>query len=260
MNLALGRLEAARDDSGATISAYQAALNNLWRPDEAPRRYQVRLELARYLLAHDQRSRALSELLIVSADMPDTAAAHAEVGGLFLAAAEPARALTQLERARALEPADQAVALASGQAAFAVGNDSAALRHLRAAPDLAAARDLAATITLVLSHDPLLPRLVHRRAGTPPPRRTGAGAAAAARAAPAPPPPVSRRHRRRRRRNWIDSRRRSTPGRDRPPVMDLLDDGVELIARIEADTASCGPPTPLDQALTLIGRRHAGRS
>ena len=87
VNLALGRLEPARDATGATIGAYQAALNNLWRVDEAPRRYQVRVELARYLLAHDQRSRALSELLIVSADMPDTAAAHAEVGGLFLEAA-----------------------------------------------------------------------------------------------------------------------------------------------------------------------------
>ena len=51
--------------------------------------------------------------------MPDTAAAHAEVGGLFIEAAEPARALTQLERARALDPANQAVALAAGQAAFA---------------------------------------------------------------------------------------------------------------------------------------------
>jgi hypothetical protein len=42
-------------------------------------------------------------------------------------------------------------------------------------------------------------------------------------------------------------------------VIDALDDGVELIARIEAETAACGLPTALDRALVLIGQRHEAR-
>jgi predicted Zn-dependent protease len=259
VNLALGRLEATHGDIGATISAYHAALDNLWRPAEARSRYQVRVELVRYLLARDQRSRALSELLIVSAEMPDTAAALTEVGSLFLEASEPGRALTQLERARALDSRNQAVALAAGRAAFALGQDGLAVRHLRAAPDLAPARDLASTIALALSNDPLLPRLSAAQRE----RRLRGGLRQArvrlAQCTPvvtadgrADPLPLT---------EQLNAFEASlAPGRHRPPVVDQLDDGVELIARIESQTASCIPQATLDQALILIGRRHAGPS
>ena len=259
VNLALGRLEAVHGDASATIGAYQAALNNLWRPDDAVSRYQVRVELARYLLAQHQRSRALSELLIVSTEIPDTTAAHAELGGLFSEAAEPARALAQLERARALDPSNQSVALASGRAAFALGDDAMALRHLRAAPDLAPARELASTITLALANDPLLPRLSaaererRLRAGLAQARLRLEGCTAGSPPAEGAPPSGLL--------EQLDRFDASlAPQRNRAPVVDVLDDGVELIAGIEAQTVACGPPAALDRALALIGRRHAGPS
>jgi tetratricopeptide (TPR) repeat protein len=260
VSLALGRLAASGNDMGTAITAYHAALNNLWRPEETAARYQVRVELARYLLAHDQRSRALSELLLVGAELPDTAAAHADLAAMLMTAGEPARALTALERAAALEPANQAVRLAAGQAAFALGDDRRTLRHLRAAPDIAAARDLAATSEFALSLDPLLPRLTlsererRLRAGLAQAtsRLDQCGPAAAGRPGGAAEPL-------RERLNRFEASLLSGARPHDPHVADLLDDGVELIAQIEASTTGCAVTTPLDEALALIGRRHEGR-
>jgi tetratricopeptide (TPR) repeat protein len=257
-NLALGRLEAAHGEKGAAIGAYQTALNALWRPADAAARYQVRTELVRYLLARGERSRALSELLIISADMPDTALAHAEAGTMFAAAGEPSRALDQLEKSLALDRTNQSVQFSAGEAALAAGDDARALRHLRAAGDLTAARELASVVTLAVSHDPLLPRLPSAererrlRAGLQQVRGRLEGCAASP-ADTAASPLL----------NEIDRFESSlAPGKGRraTPVADLVDDGVELIARAEAQAVACGPATPLDQALTLIGRRHQARS
>ncbi|MEO7274276.1 MAG: tetratricopeptide repeat protein [Vicinamibacterales bacterium] len=259
VNLALGRLEADHGDAAATISAYQSALNSLWHPGDAVARYQVRIELARYLLAQDQRSRSLSELLIVAADVPDTAAAHADVGQLLLAAGEPSRALLQLQRSLALNQADETVQFAAGRAALAAGDDSRALRHLRAAAELAPARHLATVITLVLAHDPLLPRLPSAererrlRVGLAQVRTRLAGCPAGA----GPRVDTSGLA------GEVDSFEASLASKRKRrtiPVVDLVDDGVELMARVEALTVACGPAQPLDQALSLIGRRHEARS
>jgi tetratricopeptide (TPR) repeat protein len=258
VNLARARLEAAHGDPAATISAYQNVLNVLWHPGDAVSRYQVRLELARYLIAHEQRSRALSELLIVAADAPDTPEAHADVGRLLLDAGEPARALAQLQRSLALRQADQAVQLSAGQAALAMGDDARALRYLRGASELAPARGLAAVTTLVLASDPLLPRLPSAererrlRAGLLRIGQRLAGCAAAA----APQTDIAELS------SEVDAFNASLtmrPHRRGPPVVDLLDDGIALIGRVEARTAACGPVEPLDEALTIIARRHETR-
>ncbi|MEO8077850.1 MAG: tetratricopeptide repeat protein [Acidobacteriota bacterium] len=259
VSLALGRLEAAHGDPSATISAYQSALNDLWRQSDAPARYQIRSELAHYLLAHAQRGRALSVLLILTADMPDTAVAHADVGRMMLAAGEPARALAQLQQSLALTPSDQAVQLSAGQAAFGAGDDVEALGHLRAAADLGPARDLAAVIALALSHDPLLPRLTaaererRLRAGLQQVKDRLAGCVTS----PDSTPDIAGLA------LQVQTFENSLAARSKrrgEPVVDLIDDGVELIARVENETTGCGVASPLDQALSLIGRRHEARS
>ena len=159
VNLELGRLESSAGDLNTVVTYYHAALDEMWRPEDAARRHEVRTELARYLIAHGQGSRALSELLIISADMPDTAVAHGEVGALFLGAGESPRALSQIDRAIALNPADPSLHLAAGRAAFAAGDYGAAQRYLAGAAALPQARDLQVRIALVLSNDPLRPRL-----------------------------------------------------------------------------------------------------
>jgi tetratricopeptide (TPR) repeat protein len=65
-NLQLARLEARGTDAEAARRYYQNALAGLWRPEQAEDRRLVRIELIGFLLAHEQRARALSELLVLS--------------------------------------------------------------------------------------------------------------------------------------------------------------------------------------------------
>jgi len=61
------------------------------------RRQQVRLELIHLLLDHNQRSRALSELLILGSEVPQSAGANAEIAKLFLSAGDAQHALGYFE-------------------------------------------------------------------------------------------------------------------------------------------------------------------
>jgi Tfp pilus assembly protein PilF len=258
VSLALGRLESREGSIEPAIEAYQSALADLWRPTDATARYQVRSELAQYLLRRGAVDRALPEILFVSAEVPDTATAHADVGAMFLAAGEPARALTQLERALTLSPSDADVRLKAGQAAIALGQDRRALQHLRVAEALPAARDLATVIALVLAHDPLLPRL---SAAERERRLRGILSLAHARLDACDSDAGSQETRAQLRQELDEmTGALATAARRRTPVVDLVDDAVGIVARMERQTESCGAVTPLDRALRLIGARHEARS
>jgi predicted Zn-dependent protease len=257
VNLALGRLEARQGDVNTTVGYYQAALNNLWRQQEAPDRHRIRRELIDFLLASGQRSRALSEILMLAADLPDTAAAHAEAGQLFLDAGDPTHALIQLDDASQLDPADQHVRFLAAKAAFSLADYTRARRYLRGTSDIPEARELQSTIALVLGSDPLAPRLTVAER-----RRRFAAAVARARerldmcsslqnASQAQPvatlgPKLEE----------IESILGPHPPKDAPPVMDTIDDGMDLVLQIEEASASCGPANLQDNALILIGQRH----
>jgi tetratricopeptide (TPR) repeat protein len=257
VNLALGRLEARQGDVSSTVGYYQAALNALWRQKEAPDRHRIRRELIEFLLENGQRSRALSEILMLAADLPDTAAAHIEAGRLFLDAGDPTHALVQLDLASEIDPADQQARFLAARAAFSLRDYSRARRYLRGTSDIPEARELRSTITLVLASDPLAPRLTVAER-----RRRFAAAIARAReridmcsASPAGADVNALAS--------LDAKLETFeavlgphPPKDAPPVMDTIDDGMDLVLQIEQASASCGPVSPLDRALTLIGERH----
>ena len=52
------------------------------------RRRQLRIELIRLLLNRQKRDLAISELLILEADLPDTVPAHLDAASMFLAAGD----------------------------------------------------------------------------------------------------------------------------------------------------------------------------
>jgi tetratricopeptide (TPR) repeat protein len=257
VNLALGRLEARQGNVSSTVGYYQAALNTMWRQQEAPTRHRVRLELIEFLLGRGQRSRALSEILMLAADLPETAAAHAQAGRLFLDAGDPTHALVQLDLASEIDPADQNVRFLAAKAAFSLGDYTRARRYLRGTSDIPEARELRSTITLVLASDPLAPRLTVAER-----RRRFAAAIARARerldmCAASPGAQGSTGF------ASLDPRLQTFesllgphPPKDAPPVMDTIDDGMDLVLQIEESSGSCGPVNPLDSALILIGQRH----
>jgi len=258
VNLLLARLAAKRLDVTEALRFYRNALYSPWPNDQAGTRRQVRIELVRFLLERGQPSRALSELIALSADIPDEPEAHLDVARLFGAAGDHRNALDQFQRALRLSGENAEALAGAGQAAFEIGDYTLARTYLRRAPDKTA--DVQSTlelVDLVLSNDPLAARLgsAERR------RRLTADLD----------------HARERLRACLAQSGGTPAGNEGEAVQretqayldqmqqqrildqDTVEVGLDVIDRIErAVTDRCGPGTPLDQALLRIGRQHAG--
>jgi tetratricopeptide (TPR) repeat protein len=256
INLQLARLAADRQDVTEAIRYYHNALYAPWPAAQTDARRQVRLELIRVLLTHDQVNRALSELVALSADLPEDAAAHAEVGQLFASAGDSGRALDQFQRALRLAPDSGAALGGAGEAAFKAGDYPLARTYLRDAPDnvdrVKETRDL---VDLVLSSDPLAARI-----GASSRRRrlmddfTHADERLDACVEPHSGGQPSTAE------QAIRDEAEAFKAQLTPATIldeDTIESGVELIDRIErAAIERCPPSTPLDRALVLIGQRH----
>jgi tetratricopeptide (TPR) repeat protein len=256
VNVELARLAASRQDSTEAVRYYHNALYAPWASERAPARRQLRVELVRFLLGHGQASRALSELLALSADLPEQAPAHVEVGQLFAQAGDPRHALDHFQRALRLAPDDGPALAGAGEAAFRLGDYARARTYLAAAPvamdEVAATREI---VEAVLSRDPLASRL--RSAERARRLRANLGyvegrfAACLATGALAPPAPGDGTLREEAR--SVDAELTRSAGRDR----DTIEAGAELVDRMVGRAVeACPPATPLDQALLLIGRMH----
>jgi tetratricopeptide (TPR) repeat protein len=258
ISLELARLAARREDVTEAVRYYHNALYAPWPLELSDARRQIRLELIRFLLTHDQSSRAQSELLAIAADLPDQAPAHVEVGRLFVDAGDYRHGLEQFQRALRQAPADPAALVGAGDAAFRMGQYGLARTYLRRAPDAVPAA--AATLSIVehvLADDPLAARIgsserrrrlrsnleyVGERLGTCAAERAGASTTA---------DEVALQHeaeafRARLRRSALDQ--------------DIVEAGVDLVDRIaQRLLQACAAPTARDRALTVIGREHGDR-
>lgn len=256
-NLQFARLEARGADADAARRYYESALAGLWRPENAEERREVRLELIDFLLARGERDRALSELLVVDANLPADVAVQAQVGRRFLSAGAPRQALDRFVGSLDTDPDDGAALAGAGEAAFALGDYAGARRYLNAAPpgDERVA-ELREVTELVLVSDPMEPRITanERR------RRLLVALKQAMRSLEiclvgslVDP------------RADLESIRAealefeaAVAAERRGDVRDFIDDGVDLIYRIERsiEPGCRSLTTPLDRALLLIGRRR----
>jgi tetratricopeptide (TPR) repeat protein len=260
INLLLARLSAERSDVTEALRFFHNALYAPWGSDEAEARRQVRFELIRFLLTHDQRSRALSELVALATDLPEESPLHLDVAELFVAADDPVHALDQFERALRLSPDSRQALAGAGLAAFRTGDYPLARTYLHRAPeDAKGVKPTLELVDLVLSNDPLASRLgmAERR------RRLEIDVAYA----------------RDRLMACLEQRPGAQTAEDSVAIQaeaqaftesvrrqqvldqDTVEAGVDLIERVQRMvTQLCGSPTPLDQALLLIGRRYGGSS
>jgi tetratricopeptide (TPR) repeat protein len=255
VNVQLARLEARHDDLTGTVRYYQNAVHGSWNGDELDARRAVRIELIRYLLTHEQRGRALSELLVLSGNLPDDVQSQTEAGQLFLDAGEPRRGLDRFRQALRIDPKNAMALAGAGEAAFETGDYTSAQRYLGAV-DSPSARvsELRSVTDLVLTRDPLRRGLSLRQrqdrvmAGfrralaalddcvARHPSASSSFAALRAEAGALEP-------------ELALERLRRTP--------ESTDSALTLIYRIEQQTAeTCGQGSPFDRALLLIGRRH----
>jgi tetratricopeptide (TPR) repeat protein len=264
INLSLARLAAKRQDVVETLRYYHNALYGLWTGSGVDQqRRDVRIELVNFLLAHDQRSRALSELLVLDTELPDDPAAYEHAGEMFLAAGDPSHALKDFARVLHLRRNDPKALAGAGRAAFETQDYVLARRYLQAAnavhPHSSATGQLLDVVSSVFSRDPLLPRISRderlRRVTEDyshildtlqsclsAPRNTqNANATLDSLQAEA-----------------LAFRDRLQP-KNVTQDPEVIRDAMDLIYRIEyAVDADCAPVQGLDKALLLIGRKHMG--
>jgi tetratricopeptide (TPR) repeat protein len=260
INTRLARLAAAGGDLPVAIRYYQNALYGAWDTGEDEAQRRLRIELIRLLLQRADRESALSQILVLSKNVPGEVEAYVQVGQLFLDARAPADAAEAFDRALQLEPAGGAALAGAGEALFQLADYAPAQRYLRAAVQAGAGLPGSAArlevVRLILAGDPMAPRLSsndrQRRLGLLLDRAVERLEACRL---PAPEPAL------------LALLAEATALRDslgpgsvrRDP--NLPETGVELIGRVEAFAAvSCGPGTPLDEALGLIARRRADTS
>lgn len=159
VNLQLARLAVKQGNTQSALRYYHGAIYGLWPDGEAaPRRLQTRLELIHYLLGLHDTTQADGELVALTSELPRSAAAHAQIGRLFLQTGDQERALQEFQQALRLDPHEPSATLGAGQAAFELSQYRSAERYLdralRLSPRSPQVQQLLTTTRLILSLDP----------------------------------------------------------------------------------------------------------
>jgi tetratricopeptide (TPR) repeat protein len=163
VNLELARLAARAGRVGEAHNYYHDAIYGVWEVDAPVWRRGARLELVEFLLDRGETAEAGAELRPLADDLPEEAAAHVEVGRLFLRAGDAQRALERFREALRLEPRQAEALRGAAEAAFALGRYPAVVeygeRALRPAGQPADLAALVETARQVLALDPARARL-----------------------------------------------------------------------------------------------------
>jgi tetratricopeptide (TPR) repeat protein len=142
INLRLARLAAVKKDMQPAINYYREAIYGTWEGDGALRRREVRLELARYLIAHHDLSRARTELLVAGGNAPDDVGLALTLAPLLEQAGAPVDALNYYNEALARDPKNRTALEAAGRLEYASGNFEEAYRLLEHAEQEHTGEDL----------------------------------------------------------------------------------------------------------------------
>jgi predicted Zn-dependent protease len=258
INLHLARLAAKTGNVLDAVLYYHSSLDGMWTgSDVAEQRRIIRTELIHFLIERHDENRALSELLVLDGELPDSSDAHVQAAKLFLAADDARHALNDFSEAIRLDPGNAEALAGAGEAEFRLGDYQKARHYLEEATaqgeQSAKTEELLSLVQMVAASDPLAPNLTAQErqkrllanldqamqrlekcqsGGGSPDFDVLEGEAETARAE-------------------IDSK---TLYRD----PGLITSGLGLINRIEdAADARCGAATGEDEALLLLGRRHS---
>jgi Flp pilus assembly protein TadD len=122
INLELARLSAKKKDTPNAIKYYRASIYGTWEGDGVVRRREVRLELARYLIAQGQTNAARIELLIAAGNSPSDPALNITLANLLIKAGATADGLNYYQKALADDPKNQVALEGAARAAYALGD------------------------------------------------------------------------------------------------------------------------------------------
>jgi tetratricopeptide (TPR) repeat protein len=131
INLQLARLAARQGDESQAIDDYQRAIYGNWEGDGYVRRREVRFELIKYLIEHQQLDRARSELLVASGNAPeDDISVQLEIARAMELAQDPGDALHLYKTILRRHPSLREALEGAGRAAFKMGRYMEAKRYL----------------------------------------------------------------------------------------------------------------------------------
>lgn len=122
INLELARLSAKRNDPPNAIKYYRASIYGTWEGDGVVRRREVRLELARYLIAQKYTNAARIELLIAAGNSPSDPSLNITLAGLLVETGDVADGFTYYKKALHRDPKNQTALQGAGRAAYALGD------------------------------------------------------------------------------------------------------------------------------------------
>jgi len=163
INYRLARLTGQSGDQAAAIRYYDFAMYGVPRIGAEFDRRQIRAELVGFLLDHGERQEAITEIGALGREIGDDLPSQLQAARLAVRAEMTRQALDFYTQAGTIEPTSAEAAAGAGEAAFALRDYATAARSLDRAISLGAPpADLAshaATAHLVLSTDPLGPRL-----------------------------------------------------------------------------------------------------
>jgi tetratricopeptide (TPR) repeat protein len=256
VNLELARISAKRRNVSDAIRYYHNALYGIWTGDKVDeRRWDVRRELIKFLLQQQDRDQALAEILALASHLPDTAAAHNELGQLFLKAGDAQHALEDFNVALRHNKQDRVALVGAGQAAFQLGQYTRARRYLSAVPALDPNdRDMLNVATLVLESDPLEPRLSYEERNKRvisglDQARAGVQACLSRQHAPADHDALAALQ------SKLEAQKQLLSPLRLRKKPDLVFSTLDLIAQAETGIAkACGPLQGRDKALWLVAR------
>ncbi|HTY84592.1 MAG TPA: tetratricopeptide repeat protein [Silvibacterium sp.] len=134
INLHLGRLAARSGNVQKAVLYYHSSLDGMWTgPDVAEQRRNIRIELIRFLISRHDQNRALSELLVLDSELPDSSEAHVQAAKMFLQVDDSRHALNDFSEAVRLDPHNTEALAGAGDAAFRLGDDRKARLYLEEA-------------------------------------------------------------------------------------------------------------------------------
>ena len=263
INIRLARIASRRGEVSDAVHYYQNALYGRWTGNEVDeQRRQLRIELIRFLLDHEQQNRAVSELLILETEPPDSASSRVETAKLFLQAGDLQHALKNYVAAIQLDGHDVEALTGAGETSFQLADYAKASHYLKmsleVSPKSANTRHLLSLAEMVLAQDPLVPHLTSKERQSrlvlgferslerlqnclsqTSNDQTTAELQSLKAEALAMGPTLNK--------------------RNNPPDSDLVRSGLGLMLKMQrATAASCGEPPVSDQALLLIGIKHNG--
>lgn len=122
INLELARLSAKKNDPKDAIKYYRASIYGTWEGDGVVRRREVRLELARYLIAQKEFNAARIELLIAAGNSPSDPQLNITLASLLVQAGDVANGFNYYKKALQDDPKNQTALEGAGRAAYSLGN------------------------------------------------------------------------------------------------------------------------------------------